>query len=77
MDAIESPLGAETEALLGHRCVGVSAAQLHLPGPDIIDRVWVYSDRKPAVLRNLQALFGTGRLAGTGCRPERFLPACI
>lgn len=66
MDSIEALLGAEAEALLGHRCTGISAAQLHLPGPDFIDRVWLYSDRKPAVLRNLQMLFNTGRLAGTG-----------
>lgn len=66
MDPIESLLGAETESLLSHRCTGITAAQLHLPGPDFIDRVWLHSDRKPAVLRNLQALFNTGRLAGTG-----------
>ncbi|MFZ5653008.1 MAG: class I fructose-bisphosphate aldolase [Pseudomonadota bacterium] len=66
MDAIESLLGAEAEALLGHRCTGIPAAQLHLPGPDFVDRVWAHSDRKPAVLRNLQSLFNTGRLAGTG-----------
>ncbi len=66
METIESMLGAEAEFLLGHRCVGIKAAQLHLPGKDFVDRVWVHSDRKPAVLRNLQTLLNTGRLAGTG-----------
>src|SRR5207302_6074952 len=39
---------------------------LHLPGPDFVDRVWAPSDRSPRVLRNLQSLFGHGRLADTG-----------
>jgi fructose-bisphosphate aldolase, class I len=39
---------------------------LHLPGPDFVDRVWVHSDRTPNVLRNLQMLFNTGRLGGSG-----------
>jgi len=39
---------------------------LHLPGPDFVDRVMAQTDRTPAVLRNLQMIFKTGRLAGTG-----------
>jgi class I fructose-bisphosphate aldolase len=39
---------------------------LHLPGGDIIDRVWSQSDRSVPVLRNLQSLLGHGRLANTG-----------
>jgi class I fructose-bisphosphate aldolase len=39
---------------------------LHLPGPDIVDRVFAASDRPPQVLRSLQALVNTGRLAGRG-----------
>jgi len=31
-----------------------------------VDRVFFASDRSPAVLRNLQFIFNTGRLAGTG-----------
>ena len=63
---IEALLGTDAEALLSHRCVAIPREALHLPGPDFIDRVWVDSDRPPAVLRNLQALFSHGRLAGTG-----------
>jgi len=40
--------------------------QLHLPGPDFIERVVSQSDRNPVVLRNLQTIFDHGRLAGTG-----------
>jgi class I fructose-bisphosphate aldolase len=63
---IEQILGAEAEPLLTHRCRTVSKDKLHLPGPDFIDRVLAPSDRPPAVLRNLAALFNHGRLSGTG-----------
>jgi class I fructose-bisphosphate aldolase len=63
---IQEILGDQAEHLLGHTCKTVGKDQLHLPGPDFIDRVLVSSDRKPTVLRNLAALYGHGRLAGTG-----------
>jgi class I fructose-bisphosphate aldolase len=44
----------------------VSKEQLHLPGPDFVDRVWLASDRPAPVLRSLQSLFSQGRLRGTG-----------
>lgn len=62
---VEEVLGAEAKNLLEYRAK-VPKEHLHLPGPDFIDRVWVHSDRSPNVLRNLQLLFNTGRLAGTG-----------
>jgi class I fructose-bisphosphate aldolase len=37
-----------------------------LPGPDWVDRIFAPTDRNIRVLRNLQALFSHGRLAGTG-----------
>ena len=63
---IQSLLGAEADDLLNHQCTGFPKESLHLPGPDFIDRVWMMSDRSPAVLRSLASLFGHGRLAGTG-----------
>lgn len=59
-------LGEEKETLLSHVCGGIPKERLHAPGPDFIDRVVLFSDRKPAVLRNLAALFNHGRLSGTG-----------
>lgn len=59
-------LGEEKETLLSHVCGGIPKERLHAPGPDFIDRVVLVSDRKPAVLRNLAALFNHGRLSGTG-----------
>jgi class I fructose-bisphosphate aldolase len=63
---LESLLGDEAASLLGHKCSGVPAAELTLPGPDFIDRVFVASDRPVPVVRNLATIYGTGRLAGTG-----------
>jgi class I fructose-bisphosphate aldolase len=63
---IEKLLGEEGQALLKHECKTISKDLLHLPGNDFVDRVWVGSDRHAAVLRSLQSIFNTGRLAGTG-----------
>lgn len=59
-------LGKESEDLLEHTCKTVPKDQLHLPGPDFIDRVLVISDRPIQVLRNMRTVFDHGRLAGTG-----------
>ncbi len=66
LERIEELLGEHASTLLEHRSQTVPKEQLSLPGPDFIDRVSVYSDRSPNVLRSLQALFSHGRLAGTG-----------
>ena len=59
-------LGTEAESLLSHGCKGIPKEMLHLPGPDFVDRVVAQTDRPPAVLRNMQTIFNTGRLAGRG-----------
>jgi class I fructose-bisphosphate aldolase len=63
---IEKLLGEEGQTLLKHECKTISKDLLHLPGHDFVDRVLIGSDRPAAVLRNLQSLFNTGRLARTG-----------
>ncbi|MFP4483140.1 MAG: class I fructose-bisphosphate aldolase [Thermovirgaceae bacterium] len=65
IERIEELLGGEAKNLLGYKAK-FPADELHLPGPDFVDRIVAPSDRSPAVMRNLQLLFGTGRLAGTG-----------
>ena len=65
LDAIVGLLGDDA-ALLEHRCRTIPASTLHLPGPDFVDRCYALSDRPARVLTSLQALFGAGRLAGTG-----------
>ncbi len=63
---IRELLGAEADSLCKHVCKTIPKESLHLPGPDFIDRIFAPSDRNPRVLGNLQRLFSTGRLAGTG-----------
>jgi len=63
---VEQILGSEAKSLLEHQCKTIPKEQLHLPGPDFVDRVYALSDRPAPVLRSLQQLFSTGRLAGTG-----------
>lgn len=63
---IKKILGDEAKYLLEHKCSTIPKDNLHLPGADFIDRVFSLSDRPTSVLRNLQAIFNHGRLAGTG-----------
>ncbi len=65
IDKIRGLLGHDA-SLLDHRCETLSADRLTLPGTDFVDRVFVDSDRSIQVLRSLQTLFGSGRLADTG-----------
>jgi fructose-bisphosphate aldolase, class I len=62
---IESILGDDA-ALLQHQCKTISKDDLHLPGPDFVDRILVPSDRSPRVQAAFQALLNTGRLGKTG-----------
>ncbi len=66
IDRIVELLGSEAGNLLQHQCKTVPKEQLHLPGPDFVERVHGISDRGPRVLCNLQSIFNHGRLAGTG-----------
>ncbi len=59
-------LGQDAEYLLGHTCGTVPKEDLHLPGPDFVDRVFTDSDRPVPVLRSLEQFFRNGRLSGTG-----------
>jgi class I fructose-bisphosphate aldolase len=63
---IEDLLGGDAKDLLGFSTPKISKDRLHIPSGDFVDKVWIDSDRKPTVLRSLNSLFNTGRLAGTG-----------
>lgn len=54
------------QALVEHECKTIPREQLHVPGPDVVDRIFASSDRNNRVLASLQRLYGHGRLAGTG-----------
>ncbi|HTK18896.1 MAG TPA: class I fructose-bisphosphate aldolase [Mucilaginibacter sp.] len=59
-------LGDQAQDLLTHKCNTFPKDQLHLPSPDFVDKIFAQSNRNPQVLRNLQAMYGQGRLANTG-----------
>ncbi len=61
----EELLGNEAESLLNH-VAKVDSSLLHIPGPDWVDRIFAQTDRSPQVLKSLQQIIGTGRLANTG-----------
>ena len=66
LDQIVAVLGDDASALLEHRCTTIPKERLHLPGGDIVDRVWRDTDRNVQTLRSLAAIHGHGRLGGTG-----------
>ncbi len=66
MTAVLDLLGAEADGLLNHKCKTIDKSLITLPGGDFVDRVFAASDRSIPVLRSLQAIYGTGRLGGTG-----------
>ncbi len=65
LDKIKKLLGDEADSLLNYKAK-FPKEQLNLPGPDFIDRVHIQSDRSINVLKNLNWILNSGRLAGTG-----------
>ena len=66
MSNVEKLLGRDANYLLNHKCKTIASSDLHLPGPDFVDRIFSLSDRSNRVLGSLEWLFQHGRLAGTG-----------
>jgi class I fructose-bisphosphate aldolase len=58
-------LGKEGEELLNYKCK-FDKSSLHLPSPNFVDQIFTPSNRNPQVLRSINTLYNTGRLAGTG-----------
>lgn len=59
-------LGANADNLLNHTCKTISKELIHLPGNDVVDRMFSQSNRNPQVLRSLNQLYNSGRLSGSG-----------
>ncbi len=59
-------LGDQSEYLLNHVSSTVDRSWIYATGPDVIEKLWIDSDRNIPTLNNLQRLFGQGRLANTG-----------
>ena len=62
---IKELLGKEADSLLSYKAK-FPKEQLNLPGPDSVDRIFAQTDRSINVLKNLNWILHTGRLAGTG-----------
>jgi class I fructose-bisphosphate aldolase len=63
---IQDLLGDKAAWLLEHTSKTIDKSMLTLPSPDHVEEIWVNSNRNNQVLRNLQVLIGSGRLANTG-----------
>jgi class I fructose-bisphosphate aldolase len=61
----EEILGSDARSLLEHKAK-VSADRLYCPNPNWVSDIVSQSDRPVAVLRSLQQILNTGRLANTG-----------
>lgn len=59
-------IGKEEETLFSHQCATITKDKLHLPGSDFVDRIFSISNRSIPTMRNLQQIFNSGRLSGTG-----------
>jgi len=66
IDRITELLGDKADHLLNHECKTISQSMLHVPDGNWVDRIFASTDRNQRVLNNLQRIYGTGRLAGTG-----------
>ena len=65
LSKIKELLGNEAESLLTYKAK-FPKEQIHLPGPDFVDRIFAPTNRSINVLKNLEWIYQTGRLAGTG-----------
>jgi len=66
MTNIAKLLGDKADFLLNFNKPKISRERLHLPGPDVVDRIFAGTDRNTRVLVNVQRLIQHGRLGGTG-----------
>jgi fructose-bisphosphate aldolase, class I len=66
MTSIPQLLGDKADFLLNFKNPKISKERLHLPAPDVVDRLYAVSDRNTRVLCNLQRIVNHGRLGGTG-----------
>ncbi|MBK8490603.1 MAG: class I fructose-bisphosphate aldolase [Saprospirales bacterium] len=59
-------LGDQAAYYLDHQCKTIDKKDIHIPGGDLIDRLWVGTNRNNQVLNNLQRILSHGRMAGSG-----------
>src|SRR4051794_29978779 len=61
----EELLGSEARSLLEHKAK-VSKERIYRPNPNWVSEIVAQTDRPVSVMRSLQQIIGTGRLANTG-----------
>ena len=66
MTSIAQLLGDKADSLLNFKNPKIAKERLHIPGPDVVDRLYAVSDRNNRVLGNLERIVKHGRLGGTG-----------
>src|SRR5437773_5582211 len=59
-------LGSNADSLLNFNNPKIPKHRLHVPGPDLVDRLFAVSDRNNRVICNLQRIVSHGRLGATG-----------
>src|SRR3989339_828880 len=65
LSKIKELLGKDADSLLTYKAK-FPKEQLNLPGPDFVNRIFANTNRNINVLKNLEWIYQTGRLAGTG-----------
>lgn len=66
IEQIRQLLGDKADYYLQHTSKTILTNQLTTPGGDFVDKNFTLTNRNPQVLRSLQQIYQTGRLAGTG-----------
>lgn len=66
INRIVEALGSQSDYYLNHTSTTIPKANIHVPSSASIDSIFGISDRSTHVLRNLNWILNTGRLAGTG-----------
>jgi fructose-bisphosphate aldolase, class I len=66
IEQIQNYLGNEAENLLSHQSKTIPLTSITTPSPTYVEDVFTHTNRNNQVLRSLQSLFSTGRLADTG-----------
>ena len=66
MTSIAQLLGDKADSLLNFKNPKIAKERLHIPGPDVVDRLYAVSDRNNRVLGNIERIVKHGRLGGTG-----------
>lgn len=66
IEKISSALGNKSEYLLGFNTPKISKDLLTIPTPNYLDSIFINSNRNNRVLGNLERIYSTGRLGGTG-----------